>query len=289
MRFTLHQARTQRQLPRQNRFLGFAITLLTLAVIGWLCYELILVPASTGESPSARGTLHDSPALNLVVQAEPQGVRYQKMRRAMVSEQLKSRGVNDQKVLDAMGRVPRELFVPERLRESAYADRPLPIGHGQTISQPLIVAMMTQLSRPTPSAKALDVGTGSGYQAAILAELVDEVYSIEILKPLADEARNRLQSLGYKNVEVRHGDGYRGWPEQAPFDLIIAAAAPDHVPEPLVEQLKPGGQLVLPVGGRFFQRLVVIEKQIDGTTVRRNIEAVAFVPMTGEAESKTDR
>ena len=289
MRFTPHQARTQRQLPRQNRFLGFAITLLTLAVIGWLCYELILVPASTGESPSARGTLHDSPALNLVVQAEPQGVRYQKMRRAMVSEQLNSRGVNDQKVLDAMGRVPRELFVPERLRESAYADRPLPIGHGQTISQPLIVAMMTQLSRPTPSAKALDVGTGSGYQAAILAELVDEVYSIEILKPLADEARNRLQSLGYKNVEVRHGDGYRGWPEQAPFDLIIAAAAPDHVPEPLVEQLKPGGQLVLPVGGRFFQRLVVIEKQIDGTTVRRNIEAVAFVPMTGEAESKTDR
>jgi protein-L-isoaspartate(D-aspartate) O-methyltransferase len=207
----------------------------------------------------------------------------------MVAEQLKSRGVNDQKVLDAMGRVPRELFVPERLRESAYADRPLPIGHGQTISQPLIVALMTQLSRPTPSTKALDVGTGSGYQAAILAELVDEVYSIEILKPLADEARERLQTLGYKNVEVRHGDGYRGWPEQAPFDLIIVAAAPDHVPEPLVEQLKPGGQLVLPVGGQFFQRLVVIEKQLDGTAVRRNVEPVAFVPMTGEAESKPDR
>ena len=289
MGFTPHQARTQRQLPHQNLFFGFAITILTLAVIGWLCYELILAPASTGESPSARGTLHEPPALNLVVQAEPREVRYQKMRRAMVSDQLKSRGVNDQKVLDAMGRVPRELFVPETLQENAYADRALPIGHGQTISQPLIVAMMTQLARPTPVAKALDVGTGSGYQAAILAELVDEVYSIEILEPLANEARDRLQTLGYKNVEVRHGDGYRGWPEHAPFDLIILAAAPDHVPEPLVEQLKPGGQLVLPVGARFFQRLVVMEKQLDGTTVRRNIEAVAFVPMTGEAETKPGR
>ena len=289
MHFTPHQERTQRQLPRQNLFFGFAITLLTLAVISWLCYELILLPASTRESPSARVKLHDSPALNFVVETGPQEIRYQQLRAAMVAEQLKSRGVNDQKVLDAMGRVPRELFVPERLRESAYADRPLPIGHGQTISQPLIVAVMTQFSRPTPVAKSLDVGTGSGYQAAILAELVDQVYSIEILKPLADEARERLQTLGYKNVEVRHGDGYRGWPEQAPFDLIIVAAAPDHVPEPLVEQLKPGGQLVLPVGGRFFQRLVVIEKQLDGTAVRRNVEPVAFVPMTGEAESKSDR
>jgi len=289
MRFTPHQARTQRQLPRQNLFFGFAITLLALAVIGWLCYELILVPASTREPPSARGKLRDPPALNFVAETESPELRYQQLRAAMVAEQLKSRGVNDQKVLDAMGRVPRELFVPEKLRASAYADRPLPIGHGQTISQPLIVAVMTQFSRPTPSAKALDVGTGSGYQAAILAELVDEVYSIEILKPLADEARDRLQTLGYKNVEVRHGDGYRGWPEQAPFDLIIVAAAPDHVPEPLVEQLKPGGQLVLPVGGRFFQRLVVLEKQLDGTAVRRNVEPVAFVPMTGEAESKSDR
>jgi len=207
----------------------------------------------------------------------------------MVAQQIESRGVNDRQVLDAMRRVPRHLFVPDALRERAYTDRPLPIGHGQTISQPLIVAEMTQLSRPTPAATALDVGTGSGYQAAILAELVKQVYSIEILNPLADESRDRLKNLGYKNVEVRHGDGYRGWPEQAPFDLIIVAAAPDHVPEPLIEQLKPGGRLVIPVGARFSQRLVVIEKQVDGKIVRRNVESVAFVLMTGEAESKSNR
>ena len=289
MRFTPRQESTQRQLPRKYLFFGFAATLVALAVIGRLGYELMWAPDSTSQSPSARGKLRDPPALNFVAETESQELRYQQLRTAMVAQQIESRGVNDRKVLDAMRRVPRHLFVPKSLRESAYADHPLPIGHRQTISQPLIVAEMTQLSRPTPAAKALDVGTGSGYQAAILAELVDQVYSIEILKPLADEARDRLQTLGYKNVEVRHGDGYRGWPEKAPFDLIIVAAAPDHVPKPLVEQLKPGGRLVIPVGARFFQRLVVIEKQLDGTIVRRNVESVAFVPMTGEAESKSDR
>ncbi len=289
MRFAPRHENTQRRLPRIYLFLGLASTLVAMAVIGRLSYELLLAPASTPESPSARSKLRDPPALNVVAETELQEQRYQQLRTAMVAQQIVSRGVNDRQVLDAMRRVPRHLFVPDLLRESAYADRPLPIGHGQTISQPLVVAEMTQLSRPTPTATALDVGTGSGYQAAILAELVDQVYSIEILKPLADEARDRLQTLGYKNVEVRHGDGYRGWPEQAPFDLIIVAAAPDHVPEPLIEQLKPGGRLVIPVGARFFQRLVVIEKQLDGTIVRHYVESVSFVPMTGEAESKSDR
>ena len=289
MRFAPRHENTKRRLPRISLFLGLASTLVAMAVIGRLSYELLLAPASTPESPSARSKLRDPPALNVVAETELQEQRYQQLRTAMVAQQIESRGVNDRQVLDAMRQVPRHLFVPDSLRASAYADRPLPIGHGQTISQPLIVAEMTQLSRPTLAAKALDVGTGSGYQAAILAELVDQVYSIEILKPLADEARDRLQTLGYKNVEVRYGDGYRGWPEQAPFDLIIVAAAPDHVPEPLIEQLKPGGRLVIPVGARFFQRLVVIEKQLDGTIVRHYVESVSFVPMTGEAESKSDR
>jgi protein-L-isoaspartate(D-aspartate) O-methyltransferase len=281
--------RTQRRLPRIYMLFGFAATFLTLAVVVRLYYELLLAPASTTESPAIRSKLRDPPALNFIAETESKEQHNRELRTAMVAQQIESRGVNDRQVLDAMRRVPRHLFVPKSLRRSAYADRPLPIGLGQTISQPLIVAEMTQLSRPTPTAIALDVGTGSGYQAAILAELVDQVYSIEILKPLADEARTLLQSLGYQNVEVRHGDGYRGWPEQAPFDLIIVAAAPDHVPEPLIEQLKPGGRLVIPVGARFFQRLVVIEKQLDGTIVRHYVESVSFVPMTGEAESKSDR
>jgi len=279
-----HQDR-QRRLTRIYLFFGITLSLLALAVVGRLYYQSLPAPASTRESPSARSNFRDPPVPNFDAESGSQEQRYQQLRTAMVAQQIESRGVNDRQVLEAMRRVPRHLFVPDSLRKSAYGDHPLPIGHGQTISQPLIVGEMTQLSRPTLAAKALEVGTGSGYQAAILAELVDQVYSIEILKPLADEARDRLQSLGYKNVEVRHGDGYRGWPEQAPFDLIIVAAAPDHVPEPLIEQLKPGGRLVIPVGPRFSQRLVVIEKQLDGTVVRRHVESVAFVPMTGEAES----
>ena len=201
----------------------------------------------------------------------------------MISDQLVARGIKDARVLEAMGRVPRHRFVPAASRHLAYSDAPLAIGHGQTISQPYIVALMTELVEPTPKAKALDVGTGSGYQAAVLAELVQEVYSIEIVKPLADEASDRLRGLGYRNIHVRCGDGYRGWPEQAPFDVIIAAAAPDHVPPALVEQLAPGGVLVLPVGSHF-QDLVVVRKAEDGTTSRREVVPVAFVPMTGEAQ-----
>jgi protein-L-isoaspartate(D-aspartate) O-methyltransferase len=203
-------------------------------------------------------------------------------KRTMIEQHLKGRDITDPRVLEAMAAVPREEFVEPSQREAAYGDHPLPIGHGQTISQPYIVALMTQLAQPAPEDKALDVGTGSGYQAAVLAELCDQVYGIEIVEPLAELAGQRLKRLGYENVTVRTGDGYRGWPEHAPFDVIILAAAPDHVPEPLVEQLAPGGRLVLPVGD-MFQELVVIEKQPDGSTTRRTIAAVAFVPMTGEA------
>ena len=202
----------------------------------------------------------------------------------MVEQQLAGRDIVDRRVLDVMKRVPRHEFVPSRSQHLAYSDSPLRIGHRQTISQPYIVALMTQLVRPKPQAKALDIGTGSGYQAAVLAELVKEVYSIEIVKPLANEAHTRLELLGYKNIHVRHGDGYRGWPEQAPFEIIIVAAAPDHVPQALVEQLSPGGKMVIPVG-RFHQNLLVIEKAMDGTVSQRNVAPVAFVPMTGEAQN----
>jgi protein-L-isoaspartate(D-aspartate) O-methyltransferase len=203
----------------------------------------------------------------------------------MLAELLRKRGIDNERVLAAMQHVPREQFVSESLRPRAYEDNPLPIGDQQTISQPYIVALMTQLADPDPTAKALDVGTGSGYQAAILAELAGQVYSIEIIPRLAEQARQRLASLGYRNVEVRHGDAHQGWPEQAPFDVIIAAAAPQHVPPALIEQLAPGGRLVIPVGDESRQQLIVIEKQRDHTITQRTVAPVAFVPMTGGAGS----
>lgn len=215
----------------------------------------------------------------------PEPDRFSVLRQRMVDVQLAARDITDERVLDVMRRVPRHLFVPESQRESAYADWPLQIGEGQTISQPYIVALMTQLARPKPESRALDVGTGSGYQAAVLAELCREVYSVEIIESLATEARRRLAEQGYRNVDVRCADGYRGWPEHAPYDVIILAAAPSHVPEPLVEQLAPGGRLVLPVGGRS-QELVVVEKQTDGTIRRWSEIGVVFVPMTGEAQRR---
>lgn len=201
----------------------------------------------------------------------------------MVSGHMASRDIVNQRVLDTIGHVPRHEFVPANLQSRAYEDSPLPIGQGQTISQPYIVALMTQLVDPQPHHKALDVGTGSGYQAAVLAELVKEVFSIEIVESLANSARTRLQKLGYENIQVRHGDGYAGWKEEAPFDVIVVAAAPDHIPPALIDQLAPGGKLVIPVGD-FWQTLVVVEKNQDGTIDRRNIAPVRFVPMTGDAE-----
>lgn len=203
----------------------------------------------------------------------------------MVEEQLVDRGIRDLRLLEAMSRIPRHEFVEPSFQHKAYGDHPLPIGDNQTISQPYIVALMTQLAEPRPTDRALDVGTGSGYQAAVLAELCEEVYGIEILEPLAESSAERLGELGYDNAMVRHGDGFRGWPEKGPFDVILVAAAPPDVPEPLIDQLAPGGRLVIPVG-RHFQQLLRLRKLPDGTVERDEVLAVRFVPMTGEAQQR---
>jgi len=204
-------------------------------------------------------------------------------RRLMVEEQLLGRDIKDPRVLAAMGRVPRHLFVPAALRFRAYADHPLPIGNGQTISQPYIVALMTQLAEVEPDDVVLEIGTGSGYQAAVLSEIAKEVYTIEIVPDLAESAKARLAELGYDDVTVRAGDGYLGWKEKAPFDAILVTAAAPEVPPPLVEQLAPGAILVIPVGPQSeVQSLLRIQKAADGTTVTREILPVVFVPLVRE-------
>jgi protein-L-isoaspartate(D-aspartate) O-methyltransferase len=202
-------------------------------------------------------------------------------RRRMVEEQLLARYIVDPDVLRVMGSLARERFVPESQRPWAYGDHPLPIGWGQTISQPYVTALMIQLARPTRESRVLEIGVGSGYQTAILAELCREVFGLEILRPLAESTEKLLALLGYRNVSIQCGDGRRGWPEHAPFDVILAGASPNSVPEPLIEQLAPGGRLVLPVGlGR--QMLWRIEKRPDGSFDRQAIAPVQFVPMTGD-------
>ncbi len=205
-------------------------------------------------------------------------------RRRMVSEQIVARDVRNQRVVAAMSAVPRHELVPEKFRAEAYEDRPLPIGHGQTISQPYVVAFMTEKLDPKPTDRILEIGTGSGYQAAVLAPLVAEVYSIEIVKPLAERATADLARLGYKNVHVKAGDGYAGWPEHAPFDAIIVTCAPEHVPKPLIEQLKDGGRMIIPVGrAGGSQQLHLLEKR-DGRIEERAVLPVQFVPMTREQQ-----
>jgi protein-L-isoaspartate(D-aspartate) O-methyltransferase len=203
---------------------------------------------------------------------------YAEAREEMVRLQLEARDIGDPRVLAAMRKIPRHLFVPPRLRDLAYDDGPLPIGHGQTISQPYVVALMTQLAVGAGARRALDVGTGSGYQAAVLAEIVDEVYSVEVVSDLFEQASERLGRLGYRNVRLRMGDGHVGWPEAGPFDAIVVACAARRVPEALIEQLAPGGTLVIPVGV-LGQELQVIERLADGTLRRSSAGAVAFVPM----------
>ena len=203
----------------------------------------------------------------------------------MVQRQLIPRGIKDQRVLAAMAKVPREEFVPRESRAASYEDGPLPLGYAQTISQPYIVAFMTEQLRLKPSDRVLEVGTGSGYQAAILAELVSEVYSIEIVEPLAKNAEATLQRLGYKNVHLRIGDGYGGWPEVGPFDAIIVTCAPDKVPQPLVDQLNDAGRMVIPVGDRFAQQLYLLEKK-NGQLKQSATLPVRFVPMTSEADKQ---
>lgn len=251
---------------------------LSFTVILWsmvsVCSCSVVMPVLSCARPEERGS------------AQPAGRSdpYTRLREAMVEEQIVRRGVKNKLVLDAMRKVPRHEYVPEKLKPEAYYDTPLPIGEGQTISQPYIVALMTELLNPTAEMKVLEIGTGSGYQAAVLAEIVKEVYTIEILRPLADSARERLQHLGYGNITVMCGDGYQGWPEHAPFDGVIVTCAPDHVPQPLLDQLAVGGRLVIPVG-ELYQELLVFTRTETGIQKQHSI-AVRFVPMTGEAQEK---
>jgi protein-L-isoaspartate(D-aspartate) O-methyltransferase len=208
------------------------------------------------------------------------------MREKMVETQIKARGVKDPRVLSAISKVERHLFVPESLESSAYGDQPLPIGEGQTISQPYIVALMTELLELKGEERVLEIGTGSGYQAAVLAELAKEVYTIEIVESLAASAKERLLRLGYRDIHVMAGDGYLGWPQAAPFDAIMVTAAPDHIPQPLLDQLKEGGRLVLPVGSHY-QTLKKIVKR-SGSIETTDTVPVLFVPMTGEGVRKKD-
>jgi protein-L-isoaspartate(D-aspartate) O-methyltransferase len=217
---------------------------------------------------------------------------FEELRRQMVAEiaadtQETSAAIDkealDPRVMQVMGRIPRHEFVPDTQKPYAYENRPLPIGHGQTISQPYIVALMTDLLKPEPQHRVLEIGTGSGYQAAILAELTEQVYTLEIIEELARQASQRLDQLGYKNVICRVADGYYGWESAAPFDAIVVTAAASHIPAPLLKQLKPGGRMVIPIGGRFqVQQLMLIEKTADDKFTNRQLLPVRFVPLTGE-------
>jgi protein-L-isoaspartate(D-aspartate) O-methyltransferase len=236
------------------------------------------------------------PALVIILlfasQSLPAADDYARERQAMIEkiEQAVSqtrhyldKSAFNRQVMEVMATVPRHSFVPADQLDYAYENRPLPIGHGQTISQPYIVALMTDLIETRPEHRVLEIGTGSAYQAAVLAQLVDQVYSIEIIKPLAETASSRLSWLGYDNVHSRIGDGYYGWPEAGPFDAIVVTAASSHVPPPLISQLKPGGRMVIPVGSRFMtQQLLFVEKDAEGKVFTRQVMPVRFVPLTGQ-------
>jgi len=206
---------------------------------------------------------------------------FQQARQEMVTQQLAARGITDKATLDAMRTVERHKLVPQSQVRHAYEDRPLPIGHGQTISQPYIVAYMTEIINPKPGMKVLEIGTGSGYQAAVLAEIVDEVYTIEIVDALAGSATKSLNEMGYTNVHVKAADGYYGWEEHGPFDAIVVTAASEFIPPPLIAQLKEGGKMIIPVGAPFTtQNLMLVEKEKDGKWKTRNLFPVKFVPFT---------
>lgn len=211
---------------------------------------------------------------------------YEKRRKNMVEHDMKGRGIKDRKVLEVMGRIPRHLFVDESLKDKAYEDYPLPIGEGQTISQPYVVALMTEYLRLRPTDRVLEIGTGSGYQAAVLAEIVKEVYTLEIRKGLADKAGVRLRELGYKNVRVKYGDGYFGWEEYAPFDAIIITASANHIPPPLIKQLKEEGRLIIPLGSTVYYQSLTLATKKKGELVLDQLTPVAFVPMIGEVQKK---
>jgi len=220
-------------------------------------------------------------------QGKPAQDTYTQKRYQMVKHQIQWRGIADKLVLKAMREVPRHLFVPDYLKDRAYADFPLPIGQGQTISQPYIVAFMTEALELKGGEKVLEIGTGSGYQAAVLAEIAKQVYTIEIVPTLGRRSDKLLKKLGYENIHVKIGDGYRGWSEHAPYDAVIVTAAPGHIPQPLVDQLKGGGRMIIPVGD-LYQKLILITKQADGTVNKKSVLPVRFVPMTGEAQKKKE-
>ena len=253
---------------------------------------LLICAASISLSISAAnygGCSTSSPVTSEAVQkpAPAEGAEFARQRERMVADQLRARDISDEAVLRAMLKVPRHDFVPREILGSAYDDTALPLALGQTISQPYIVAYMTQALHLQGSERVLEIGTGSGYQAAVLAEIAHEVYTVEILGDLLTRAKTTLDSMGYKNIHFLTGDGYQGWPEFAPFDCIIVTAAPDHVPEPLIDQLKPGGRMIIPVG-RFEQDLILVEKGKTGVT-RRSTIPVRFVPMTGKAQQPVPR
>jgi protein-L-isoaspartate(D-aspartate) O-methyltransferase len=257
---------------RLKALAGIAVSLLSL-----LCSPL---PYAFGQ-PEEKAQVTDPAEKSWT---PPRFSEYQRKRSLMVQSQMvhRSPGVRDRAVLEAMRQVPRHLFVPWALKSAAYADRPLPIGHGQTISQPYIVALMTEALELKPGAKVLEIGTGSGYQAAVLSELSPRVLTMEIIRALGNEAQQRLQKLGYHTIRVRIGDGYFGWPEEAPFDGIIVTCAAGHIPPPLIAQLREGGRMVIPVGGVYeVQWLMVVSKDNQGIVRTKELLPVRFVPMTG--------
>lgn len=264
---------TERSEPKERR----PVLILALLALAWS-------PLVQAEPPEVDVLLTSQAGLEpiaLPVFEEDEAMA--KRRAKMVRTQIQSRDVTEENVLKALGRVPRHRFVPENLRDRAYQDSPLPIGHGQTISQPYIVGLMTDILELDPEDRVLEVGTGSGYQAAILAELVREVVTIEIVEPLAKSAAHLLQNLGYRNITALSGDGYFGWEQAAPYDAIIVTAAATHVPPPLVSQLKPGGRMVIPVGrSGWTQNLLLVQKDQEGEITTRNLIPVRFVPLTGD-------
>ncbi len=247
----------------------------TALLASFLCWLLLSLPGCATEKKPDR--------VSVQVASAPAADEYKEARLQMVERQIRARGIKAKTVLEAMAKVPRHRFVPEHLAHLAYGDHPLPIGHQQTISQPYIVAYMTEAAEITPQEKVLEIGTGSGYQAAILGEIAREVYTIEIIPELAEGARKILTQLGYKNIQVKTGNGYLGWAEHAPYDAIIVTAAPDQVPPALVEQLALNGKMVIPVG-TTYQEMVIITKTEKGVLEQRTIP-VRFVPMTGKPET----
>ncbi len=247
---------------------------------------LLIYPlgASHGGNPTNWTTVSDNEQVKATA---PDGADFARLRERMVHEQLQARDIKDPRVLAALLKVPRHEFVPRNVIASAYEDGALPLTYGQTISQPYIVAYMTQALHLKETERILEIGTGSGYQAAVLAEIVSEVFTIEIIPELMEQAKALLSRQGYKNIRFKTGDGYAGWPEFAPFDAIIVTAAPESVPQPLIDQLKPGGRMIIPVG-RFEQDLVLVEKGLSGVT-RHSTIPVRFVPMTGKAQQHPQR